>query len=256
MGKKTSRSRRNGGKIEFLEKALLKNGHANREGPARKKWTTHDLANIKPLTPTQEEMFHAFFNNQHICAYGSAGTGKTFLALYLALTTILRRPQEQSKIIIVRSVVPTREVGHLPGTLEEKLIPYEIPYRDILNELVGRYSTYDDMKNAGLIEFMTTSFIRGLTWEDAIVIVDEGQNMSFHEINSIMTRLGDNSRVIFTGDLRQSDLTRKYDSSGMDRFLKVTRDMKEFDQIRFTLHDIVRSDFVKSWITATENLAA
>lgn len=254
MGKKISR-RRNSGKIEFLENALLKNGHANRDGPARKKWTTHDLANVKPLTPTQEEMFHSFFNNQHICAYGSAGTGKTFLALYLALTAVLRRPQEQSKIIIVRSVVPTREVGHLPGTLEEKTIPYEIPYRDILHELVGRHSTYDDMKSAGLIEFMTTSFIRGLTWEDAIVIVDEGQNMSFHEINSIMTRLGENSRVIFTGDLNQSDLTRKYDASGMNRFLRVTKNMNEFDQIRFTLHDIVRSAFVKAWITATETIA-
>ena len=252
MGKKISR-RRNG-KIEFLENALLKNGHA-KEGPVKKKWTTHDLADIKPLTPTQEEMFHAFFNDQHICAYGSAGTGKTFLALYLALTAVIGRPQEQSRIIIVRSVVPTREVGHLPGTLDEKIIPYELPYRDLLHELVGRQSTYDDMKAAGLIEFMTTSFIRGLTWEDAIVIVDEGQNMSFHEINSIMTRLGENSRVIFTGDLNQSDLTRKYDPTGMDRFLRVTKNMVEFDQIQFTLHDIVRSAFVKSWIMATENNA-
>ena len=231
------------------------NIHAMNEGPRKKHWSIHDLKAIHPLTPLQEDMFHAWFNDLNVCAHGSAGTGKTFLALFLAMSDLL--DQNQQKVIIVRSAVPTREVGHLPGTIEEKLAAYERPYHDILWELFGKASTYEDMKEAGLIEFMSTSFIRGLTWDNAIVIVDEGENMTWHEINSIMTRLGDNSRVIFTGDLVQTDLDkRKNDVTGMGTFLKVIKNMSCFTDIKFTKHDIVRSGFVKSWIIATEETLA
>jgi len=256
MGSKASRRNRRNPEVELLLNRTLNNHKATLEGPKRKKWNTQDLKNIKPLTPTQDEMFHAWFQGDNICAHGSAGTGKTFLALYLALLEILET-RDQSKIILIRSAVPTREIGHLPGTLEEKTALYELPYHDICWELVGRKSTYQDMKDAGLIEFMTTSFIRGLTWDNAIVIVDEGENMTFHEINSIMTRLGENSRVIFTGDIIQTDLDgRRNGTCGMKQFLDVIDNMREFSLVEFSVSDIVRSNFVKAWITATQEAAA
>jgi len=232
--------------------ALFQNGKAMEEGRKIKHWTTHDIKAIRPLTPAQEDVFHSWFNEEHICLHGSAGTGKTFLALYLALNEVLQK--NQNKIIRVRAAVATREVGFLPGTLEEKVAQYEIPYQDILGNLVGKDSTYQDMKEAKIIEFMTTSFIRGLTWDNAVVIVDEGENMTFHEINSIMTRLGKNSRIIFTGDLLQTDLDgRKHGVPGMADALNVFHSMNDFACVKFTKNDIVRSDFVRDWIIATED---
>lgn len=256
MGSKASRRNRRTPEVELLLNHALTNQQAALEGPKRKKWNIHDLKKVKPLTPTQDEMFHAWFQGDHICAHGSAGTGKTFLALYLAFLEILET-QDQNKIMLVRSAVPTREIGHLPGTLEEKTALYELPYHEICHELFGRKTTYQDMKDAGAIEFMTTSFIRGLTWDNAVVIVDEGENMTFHEINSIMTRLGRNSRVIFTGDIVQTDLDgRRNGTCGMEHFLNVIDNMNIFSSIEFFKEDIVRDDFVKAWITATELTAA
>lgn len=241
--------------IAFLNNVNINNTKAMEEGPIKKKWSEHDLACIKPLTSTQEDMFHAFFNGYHICAHGSAGTGKTFLALYLGFREIFDKRYYPNHIIIVRSNVPTREVGHLPGTLDEKMSEYERPYRDMCHELFGRLSTYDDMKTAGIISFMSTSFVRGLTWNNAVVIVEEGQNLSFHEISSIFTRIGENTRIIFTGDTLQSDLSSSgRDKSGMKIMLNIIKDMDKFSSIKFTTHDIVRSNFVKSWIVACEKL--
>lgn len=254
MAKKQKCERRFRKQINTLELQLIENNRRAMESGSRKKkkWTEHDIESIRPLTPAQEEMFHAFYQGQHICAHGSAGTGKTFLALYLAIKEVIVKNNGIDRIIIVRSPVQLREIGHMPGDLEDKISFYETPYKDILAELCHRSSTFDDMKDAGLIQFMPTTFIRGLTWDNAIVIVDEGQNMTFHEINSIMTRLGAHSRIIFTGDLPQSDLTRRNDNSGMGHFMRICEDMKSFDSIHFTVHDIVRSEFVKSWIVASE----
>ena len=234
--------------------ALVQNGKAMmEEGRKIKSWTTHDIKAIRPLTPAQEEVFHSWYNNEHICLHGSAGTGKTFLGLYLALNEVLQK--NQTHLIIVRSAVATREQGFLPGTLEEKSAPFEIPYQDILGDLFGKHSTYTDMKDAGIIEFMTTSFIRGLTWDNAIVLVDEGENMTFHEINSIITRMGKNSRVIFCGDLRQTDLDgRKNGVSGMADALTIFDVMDDFADVKFTKADIVSIDLVRDWIIATEDL--
>lgn len=243
--------------IAFLNEVNINNTKAMEEGPIKKKWTTHDLGNIRALTPAQEDLFHAWFNGKHICAHGTAGTGKTFLALYLAFREVLDNRYPADHIIIVRSNVSTREVGHLPGTLDEKMSEYERPYRDILGELFDRFSTYDDMKAAGLVTFMSTSFVRGLTWNNAVVIVEEGQNLNFHEINSIMTRVGQDTRVIFTGDVPQSDLgTTGKDKTGMIHMLDVIQHMDHFASVKFTTHDIVRSEFVKSWILATEGMVA
>lgn len=234
-----------------LEQLVANNFRAIQEGPKKKKWSSHDLKCIKPLTAAQGDLFHAFFQGNHICAYGSAGSGKTFLGMYLALNEVLQGNQQQ--IIIVRSAVTTRDLGFMPGDLNEKMALYEAPYKDICAELVGRASTYADMKEAGVISFMATSYIRGLTWDNAIILVEEGQNMSAHEINSIMTRVGQNTRVIFTGDLIQTDLRKNSrDVSGMAGFLNIIARMDGFEAVEFTVHDIVRSEFVKSWIIASE----
>lgn len=217
-------------------------------------WSFHNIAHIKPLTDTQKEMFERFAEGHHVVAYGSAGTGKTFIALYLALTEILHPASRRKKIILVRSAVPTRDLGYLKGTLEEKIAIYEQPYISVLYELVGRPSTYEDMKKEGLIEFCTTSFVRSLTWSNALIIIDEGQSMTFHEINSVITRLGENSRLIFLGDLAQNDLiNKKQEVSGMARFLSIAEHIEEIKIVHFTHEDIVRSPFVKSWIIASEN---
>lgn len=252
------KKRRTGRKAEIkqLETALCLNGIAQEEGPKRKTWSMHDLKTIKPLTPTQEELFHAWYSGFNLCVHGSAGTGKTFLALYLALQEVLER--NHSKIIIVRSAVATRDVGFLPGTLEEKVMQLELPYHDILWELVGRGSTYKDMKEQGLIEFTSTSYLRGLTWDNAIVIVDEAENLTMHEIDNVMTRLGQNTRVIFTGDTKQSDLdgSKRLGQEGLTQAMRIFEDMEEFARIQFSCHDIVRGDLVKSWIMACEEKCA
>jgi len=255
-GKCMSKKRRNHRHTDDLAAshlALVNNGKAMEEGRKIKHWTTHDIKSIRALTPTQEDVFHSWYENEHLCLHGSAGTGKTFLALYVALGEILQK--NQNKIIIVRSAVSTREIGHLPGTLEEKIAEYEHPYEDILHDLMGKASTYSDMKDAEIIEFMTTSFIRGLTWDNAIIIIDEGENLTFHEINSVMTRLGKNSRIIFTGDIIQTDLDgKKHGTTGMIEAMKVFNIIEDFNCIEFTTDDIVRSDFVKSWIEASEEV--
>lgn len=246
-------SRRASNRNMEFEMSVKMNDHlARQEGPTqRKTWSAHDLKAVRPLTNTQDEMFHAWINGGNICAHGFAGTGKTFLALYLALNELFRDSSPYKKIKIVRSAVPTRDLGFLPGNTEEKLAAYESPYRDILANLVGRYATYDDMKAARIIEFVPTSFLRGLTWDNCIVILDEAQSMTFHEISTTLTRVGDNSRILILGDVTQNDLIyKKNDVSGFAQALNIIKYMSEFINIDFKEEDIVRSSFVKSWILA------
>lgn len=243
--------------LEHLEMSLVLNGKAiDEKGSKKKHWSIHDLKSIRPLNYAQEELFHAWFNGFNILAHGSAGTGKTYIGLYLALSEILREQSSLKRLIICRSAVPTRDLGFLPGTFDEKISVYEAPYRDILCDIVGKSSSYDDMKEARIIEFMPTSFLRGLTWDDSVVIVDEIQSMTFHEINSIITRLGKNSKIMLLGDLAQNDLIyRKGESSGMGQLLKVMEQMTDdFAIIPFNHNDIVRSGLCKSWIIACESL--
>lgn len=175
------------------------------------------------------------------------------VGIWLALNELVRDNAKQNRIIIVRSAVNSRDVGFLPGTLEEKEAAYERPYIDIFGDIVGKSTTYEHMKAAGVVEFTTTSNIRGVSWNDAIVIIDESQNMTLHELNTLMTRIGKNTRIMVLGDCAQNDLTKKKgDESGFPIFLKIIENMKEFEKILFQRHDIVRSGFCKSWICAYE----
>jgi phosphate starvation-inducible PhoH-like protein len=199
------------------------------------------LKEIEPLTTAQVKVFDSY---KHLMLHGCAGTGKTFISLYLALDDLQK--EEFSRIVLVRSAVPTREMGFLPGTEDEKSKVYEAPYVNIMQELFSRGDNpYGQLKQKGVINFLTTSYIRGTTFNDSVIIVDECQNMTFHELDSIITRVGKNCRIIFCGDFFQSDLK----SSGLKDFMRIIKSMNEFDFIEFGIEDIVRSDFVKSYLT-------
>lgn len=199
------------------------------------------LQEVRPLTTNQKK---AFNSKNNLVLHGLAGTGKTFISSYLAYNDIEK--EYLNNLVIIRSAVPTRDIGFLPGTDKEKSAVYEEPYKDIATELFDRGDAYEILKQKGLVQFMTTSFIRGLTLRDSCIIVDECQNMSFHELDSIITRVGENCRIIFCGDFRQSDLKR----NELLGWLKILRRMEEFDFIEFGVEDIVRSDFVKKYIIA------
>lgn len=237
--------------IEFLESALKSNVGAILEGPKKKKWSKHDIRPIKPLTETQSQFFNSYYQDKQICACGSAGTGKSFIGLYLAINDVLDGKNE--KVMIIRSAVQGRDQGFLPGTQAEKNAPYENPYKDILANLFNKKTTYDDMKELGIIDFQTTAHLRGLTWDNTIVIFDEIQNATFQEIYTTMTRLGNNSRILLLGDYQQNDLNKKKnDISGFDKMITVVSSMKSFDIVNFTIYDIVRGKLVKEWIMSCE----
>jgi phosphate starvation-inducible PhoH-like protein len=199
-----------------------------------------DLKDIEPLTQGQVKVFES---DKNLMLHGCAGTGKTFISLYLALDDLQKADAE--KIVIVRSAVPTREMGFLPGTEKEKAQVYENPYSNIMKDLFGRGDDpYGQLKQKGIINFITTSYIRGITFHDSVIIVDECQNMTFHELDSIITRVGNNCRIIFCGDFFQADLR----NSGIKEFMGILKSMDRFDFIEFGIQDIVRSDFVKSYL--------
>lgn len=237
---------------QSYQNANYNNVIAISQGPQRKKWTKHDVLQIQPLTQHQNDMFQAYYQDSQVIGYGSPGTGKTFLAFYLAFMDIINPDMPQQKIKIVRSAVPSRQIGHLPGTAEEKMMVYEAPYVDICTELLKRPSSYSDLKLAGLVEFVPTSFVRGSSWDNTIVIIDEAQNMTWQELNSVITRIGLNSRLIITGDTKQCDFSSKNEQSGFVSVLKVASGMNSFSCVEFTSEDIVRSEFVKDWIIHCE----
>ena len=211
------------------------------------------LNQVDPCTPAQELTFDAFKRGKNLVLAGSAGTGKTFLSLYLSLRAISNNLCDQRKVVIVRSAVPTRDLGALPGDLGEKTGIYELPYYSILTELTGNINAYGNLKCDNVISFVPTSYLRGVTFRDSIIILDEGQNCTYPELYTVMTRAGENCKFIFCGDMKQDDLIRKQnDRSGFGQFMKVVSDIPSFEMIGFGHEDIVRGDICKDFIIASE----
>lgn len=210
------------------------------------------LLTYEAITKNQQIAYEQWDDGDHLVLCGSAGTGKTFVGMYLALADVLDKSYEQDKLVIVRSVVPTREMGYLPGSIEEKVDAYTSPYRAIANELFNEKLAYDMLESQGAITFMSTSFIRGQTIDDAVILVDEMQNLTFHELDSIITRVGRNTRIIFSGDYYQSDLNKESDKGGILDFMNIMEMMNNFTTVEFGWADIVRSDFVRDYIMTKE----
>lgn len=205
-----------------------------------------ELKEIEPITGSQERFFNAWTEDSHHLLLGYPGTGKTFLALHKAFKDLMEGNRHY--IIIVRSAVPSRDVGFLPGTLEEKSEVYELPYQQICTDLFGRADAYGILKKSGIVKFLTTSYIRGITLDHSVVIVDEFQNMTAHEADTVVTRLGRDSRIVFCGDFLQSDFTREKDRN-IEKFIRVVQDMDSyFHTVNFRMEDIVRSGIVKDYI--------
>jgi predicted ribonuclease YlaK len=211
-----------------------------------------DLKTFSPLTDNQKLFFDAYKRGDYFVAlHGVAGTGKTFCALYKAIEEVLDKSNPFDKIIVVRSAVQSREIGHLPGDVNEKMEIYEQPYRQICETLFGRKDAWDRLEEQGHISFISTSFIRGMSFDDAIIIVDEMQNLTYEEIDTVMTRVGYRSKIMWCGDYRQTDLNkRKSDVTGILKFFDIAQHMSAFTRIEFTVDDIVRSSLVKDYILA------
>jgi predicted ribonuclease YlaK len=212
-----------------------------------------DLLQHDPLTTTQEAAYSAWDDGDNLVLTGSAGTGKTFMALYLALEDVLEA-QEYNRLVIIRSMVPTRDMGFLPGTKEEKEDAFTSPYKNICHELFGDKSSYNKMLTSGQISFDSTSFIRGTTYDNSIIVVDEMQNLNFHELDSVITRVGKNSKIIFCGDYKQSDFKFDDEKNGIMKFLQIVEQLRNFSIVNFGWEDIVRSDFVRDYIMTKEML--
>jgi len=214
-----------------------------------------DLLDYPPLTKNQERVYESWEDDFNLVLTGSAGTGKTFIAMYLALEEVLDPEVEQTQLVIIRSVVPTREMGFMPGSKEEKEDVFTTPYKNIANELFGEPASWNKLQHRKeSVRFESTSFIRGQTLDNAIIIVDEMQNLNFHELDSVITRVGRNSRIIFCGDYLQSDFRYEDDKNGIMKFLDIVEQLKNFDIINFGWEDIVRSDFVRDYIMTKEML--
>lgn len=214
------------------------------------------LKTFEPLTENQRLFFEMYKGGAYFMGlFGSPGVGKTFLALYKAIEEVLDKTNSFKQIVVVRSLVQLREVGHLPGTLDEKQEIYELPYKEICTTLFGRPDAWDRLKEQGHARFISTTAIRGISIDDAIIIVDENQNLNWSEVNTIITRCGHRSKIIFCGDFKQTDLIKNNrDQSAFHSFREVARNMKAFQEIYFTPDDIVRSSLVKDWIVSCEKL--
>ena len=222
----------------------------------KKPINTDMMREIEPLTPHQQDLYAAYAEDKNVVAYGCAGTGKTFITLYNALRDVLDPETPYEKIYIVRSLVATREIGFLPGDHEDKSTLYQIPYKHMVKYMFEMPTEadfqmlYGNLKTQGTIDFWSTSFIRGTTFDRTIVIVDEYQNLNYHELDSIMTRVGAQSKIMFCGDATQTDLIKQNEKNGIIEFMRILRLMPSVDVVEFGVEDIVRSGLVKEYLLA------
>jgi predicted ribonuclease YlaK len=236
------------------------NGMSVKQMKRKKPINSSYLLPVEPLTDNQRVMFEEYGKGQNIFAYGAAGTGKTFVALYLALRDVLDEDSPYDKVYIVRSLVATREIGFLPGTHEDKASLYQIPYKNMVKYMfempddASFEMLYENLKAQETVSFWSTSFLRGTTLDNSIVIIDECQNLNFHELDSIMTRCGQDTKIMFCGDARQSDLQKAQERTGILDFQKILENMKEFSMVEYGIEDIVRSGLVKSYLISKMNL--
>ena len=216
--------------------------------------SSSELVSIKPITDTQTKVFDAWKNKKNLFLYGMAGTGKTFISLYLALQEVLKNDTPQERVYLVRSILPTREIGFLPGDEEDKSYLYQIPYQNMVRFMFSRPDDasferlYTDLRNQGTIDFLSTSFLRGITIDNGIIIVDECQNLNFHELDTIITRVGQNSKIAFAGDFFQTDLIKTNEKNGLHDFMRIIDNMKTFNVTEYTIADIVRSGFIREYL--------
>ena len=235
-------------------------GMSNRVMKRKKPINLDYIKKVEPLTENQETFFESYAEDKNLVAYGVAGTGKTFITLYNALMDVLDTRTPYEKIYIVRSLVPTREIGFLPGDHEDKSDIYQIPYKNMVKYIFEMPDDnsfemlYANLKAQGTISFWSTSFIRGTTFDNAILIIDEFQNLNFHELDSIITRVGENSKIHFCGDATQTDLVKTHERNGIVDFMRIINQMPSFDTIEFQPEDICRSGLVKEYIVAKHEL--
>ena len=236
------------------------NGMSRKQMKRKKPIDSSYMTEIKPLTDNQKVAFEHHGLGKNLLLHGAAGTGKTFITLYLALQQVLDENSPYDKIYIVRSLVPTREIGFLPGDHEDKSALYQIPYKNMVRYMFSMPDDnsfdmlYDNLRAQETISFWSTSFIRSVTLDNSIVIVDEFSNLNFHELDSMITRIGEDSKIMFCGDITQTDLTRENDKNGISDFIKILQNMEDFSCIEFGIDDIVRSGLVKSYLIAKYNL--
>ncbi len=236
------------------------NGMSRKQMKRKKPIDSSYMTEIKPLTDNQKVAFEHHGLGKNLLLHGAAGTGKTFITLYLALQQVLDENSPYDKIYIVRSLVPTREIGFLHGDHEDKSALYQIPYKNMVRYMFSMPDDnsfdmlYDNLRAQETISFWSTSFIRGVTLDNSIVIVDEFSNLNFHELDSMITRIGEDSKIMFCGDITQTDLTRENDKNGISDFIKILQNMEDFSCIEFGIDDIVRSGLVKSYLIAKYNL--
>ena len=213
-----------------------------------------DMVDIKGITKNQTEVIKEYKKGKCLFLYGSAGTGKTFVLLYKAFQDVLNLKSQYDKVVLVRSLIPTREIGFLPGDEEDKSALYQIPYRNMVQFMFQQPNEqafnmlYDRLTNQGSMYFMSTSFLRGLTFDNSIIIVDECQNLNFHDLDTIVTRVGQNSRICFAGDFFQTDLIRTNERNGLHDFIRIVENMKSFNVTEYTIADIVRSGFIREYL--------
>ena len=229
-------------------------GMSAKQMQRKKPFNVDLMIDIDPLTDNQRKVFEAYKEDKNVYAYGAAGTGKTFIMLYLALKEVLNPLTPYNRVVIVRSLVATREIGFLPGDHEDKSSLYQIPYKNMVKYMFELPTDNDfdmlwgNLKQQESIKFWSTSFIRGTTLDDCILIIDEAQNLNFHELDSIITRVGENCKIHFCGDAAQSDLVKTNERNGILDFMKILEAMPEFESVEFGVEDIVRSGLVKSYI--------